>query len=213
MTLRYHKSQPFARANPMSKITIAGLIITLFLIGISSQSAVAQGYDGSVNFYFVTVASAGVVDGVNHRMTMTGSGRFNAELVEGGGAYQFFDQDTAVPKTLLESGQWQAVRVIDWSMVEGDNPNPYGVNVAGVLDLEILLFPLGEGGEGTPATLRIVCNVGIAGLRTGLAEGIFLETNDGLTHEPILFPTDPAMEGIPPMIPFGVTLFNLPRVP
>ena len=197
----------------MSRLSIAGLVIALFLTGVSSQNALAQGYDGSVNFYFVTVAAAGVVDGVNHRMTMTGEGRFNADLVEGGGAYQFFDQDTPVPKTILESGQWQAVRVIDWSMVEGEHGNPYGVNVAGVLDIEILLFPLGEGGEGTPATLRIVCNVGIAGLMTGLAEGIFLETADGLTHEPILFPTDPAVEGIPPMIPFGVTLFNLPRVP
>ncbi len=213
MTLRYQRSQLFARANPLSKLAIATLFIAALMVGITSQNAFAQGADGSLNFYFVTLASAGEMDGVNHFMTMTGSGRFNADLVEGGGAYQFFDANTEVPRTLLGSGQWQAVRVINWSMVEGDNPNPYGVNAAGVLDLEILMFPLDEGGEGTPATLRIVCNVGIAGLMTGLAEGIVLETNDGLTHEPILFPTDPAVEGIPAMIPFGITLLNLPRVP
>ncbi len=205
-------SKPYARANPVSKLAITALFIAALLAGISSQNAFAQGADGSLNFYFVTVPSAGEVDGVNHRMTMTGSGRFNAEVVEGRGAYLFFDQNTEVPKTILESGQWNAVRVINWSMVEADN-NPYGVNVSGILDLEILLFPLGKGGEGTTATLRIVCNVPPAGLSTGLPEGVFLETRDGLTHEPILLPTDPAVEGIPPMVPIGVTLINLPRVP
>ena len=156
MTLRYQRSQLFARANPLSKLAIATLFIAALMVGITSQNAFAQGADGSLNFYFVTLASAGEMDGVNHFMTMTGSGRFNADLVEGGGAYQFFDANTEVPRTLLGSGQWQAVRVINWSMVEGDNPNPYGVNAAGVLDLEILMFPLDEGGEGTPATLRIV---------------------------------------------------------
>ena len=200
-----------AETGTKSTFAITALFIAALLAGISSQNAFAQGADGSLNFYFVTVPSAGEVDGVNHRMTMTGSGRFNAEVVEGGGAYVFFDQNAEVPKKILESGHWDAVRVINWSMIEADN-NPYGVNVAGVLDLEIMLFPLGKGGEGTTATLKIVCNVPPAGVMTGLPEGIVLETRDGLTYEPILVPTDPAVEGIPPMVPLGVTLFNLTRV-
>ncbi len=213
MTLRYRRSQPFARANPVSKLAIATLFIAALVVGITSQNAFAQVADGQfLEFHFIASPGAGEIDGVNHRMGMWGFGRFNATEVEGGGAYNRLDVNTEVPKTRLESGHWQAVRVVEWSLTEHAN-NPYGPVVSGILDLEILLFPLNALSDGIPARLRIVCNIGNAGVFTDFPEGIFVETPDGLTYEPVLVPTDPAVEGLPPMLPVGFTTFMLPMKP
>ncbi len=120
-----------------------------------------------------------------------------------------FDGTSEVPQTLFSTGHWRAERVLNWEMAEGDNP--YGVVVAGVLDVEVRLFAVDGPEEGVLATLRIICNVPAAGVFTGLPEGIFVDSVDGVPFEPTLIPTDPAAPG-PPQVPLGVTTFNLARV-
>jgi hypothetical protein len=88
------------------------------------------------------------------------------------------DAATEVPKTILSTGTWKATKVLRWTPAEGGAT--YGRVYPGVLDLQVDLIPE-EGAAIQGATLRINCNVGLAGITnkdpdTGepLAEGFWL---------------------------------------
>ena len=50
-----------------------------------------------------------------------------------------------------------------------------------------------------PATLKVVCNLGFAGVSTGLPEGVFLKMPEVDQFEPATFPDTE--------FPFGITIF------
>ena len=135
-----------------------------------------------------------------HRLFMTGSGEFSLEDVKGGGSFDHRDGNSGVPQTILGTGMWEVKRVIGFTKIDDPN-NPFGQIIAGILDLEIRLFLDGGPKKGVLANLKIVCNVGPAGIFTGLPEGIFLEIPDaGLSFEPIITPDGS---------PLGLTAFTL----
>ena len=117
---------------------------------------------------------------------MTGSGKFGKHKVNGGGEFNHIDGNSGPPPlTVLASGTWKAKEFIDWIPVEGPGPNPHGQIIAGILTMNIVLFPTGGDKHGVPAILTVVCNVPPAGNLTGLAEGIFLNIDGGLSIVPL----------------------------
>ncbi len=128
---------------------------------VGTGKALASGERG---FRFVaTAAGTGAVTG--HVLVMNGDGEFDGEDADGGGGFVHFIPGT--PPTIVASGEWRAEEVTNFTAFPGIFG---GVVQAGVLDLAIELRPLAGGS--VPATLRVVCNVPVAGGSTGQAEGI-----------------------------------------
>ena len=152
--------------------------------------------DDPTNFHFMSVSTTGMVSGVVHNMIMAGQGEFSGSQVAGGGFYVEFDDVPPAPKPVLASGTWRAREVMSFELA-----GTYGVQGAGILEMRIeLLRQLPSPSAPIPATLRVVCNIGAAGLRTGEDEGYVL-----------------TVAGLPPfrpMVPaFGLTAFSTVALP
>jgi len=137
-------------------------------------------------FRVVSVSDAGVdADGVHHRIALSGDGKFTANHVNASGTFVHFDQaPEGTPKPILASGNWKARKVLSYS---GSLGAAGGID-AGILEVEVDLFP--EGGSAITGILRVVCNIGFAGIMTGEPEGYKLtipgqEGSPGLTFVPL----------------------------
>ena len=154
---------------------IAALLIAGMAWGGSSLARAAEGH---LHFMLVAVDVAPDTDGVKPLLVLSGNGSFTSGWVKGGGSYTYADVATEIPKTILSTGTWKATEVLKWTPSEGGAT--YGRIRPGVLDLRIDLMPE-QGPVIKGATLRINCNVGLAGIKnkdaeTGedLAEGFWL---------------------------------------
>ncbi len=119
------------------------------------------------NFRFLSVSQAKTIGGVQHRVNISGDGKVTPEEVVGGGSFNHFDNASTVPKTLLAFGTWKAKHLVSFHLI-----GTYGALAAGILEMEIHLIPVG--GLVTPATVRVACSIGAAGLDAGEAEGATL---------------------------------------
>lgn len=157
------------------------------------------GETGERLFIAVAFSKANVVDGVDHRIAMNITGRFNADKreVEGGGNFVHFDNAPLGPKPIIAYGRWEATKFVNFKAKAA--PSTYALIESGVLDAEInLLDPFG--GRAVPATLHYVCNIGPAGLSTGEDEGYTL------TIPGSLFTADGAGGPFKPLVPpVGIT--------
>ncbi len=120
------------------------------------------------NFRFLSVSQANTIGGVQHRVNINGDGKITSGQVVGGGSFNHFNNaPTTVPKPLLAFGTWKAKQLVSFRLI-----GVYGALAAGVLEMEIDLIP--NGGPVTPAKVKVVCNIGSAGLDTGEKEGATL---------------------------------------
>lgn len=119
------------------------------------------------NFRFLSVSQANTISGVQHRVNISGDGEVNPAFAIGNGSFNHFDGASPVPKTLLAFGTWKAKQLISFNLI-----GTYGALAAGILEMQIDLLPVG--GAVTTATLKVVCNIGAAGLSTGQDEGATL---------------------------------------
>jgi hypothetical protein len=157
----------------------APAIAALLIAGMAwGDSSLARAAEDQLNFTLVAVDEAPAIDGVQPLLILSGAGTFTPGSVNGGGGYTYVDAATEVPKTILSTGTWKATKVLRWTPAEGGAT--YGRVYPGVLDLQVDLIPE-EGAAIQGATLRINCNVGLAGITnkdpdTGepLAEGFWL---------------------------------------
>ncbi len=157
------------------RLAIAALLIAgMVWVG----SSLARAAEGQLSFTLVAVNEAPAIDNVQPLLVLSGYGTFTPGSVNGGGGYLYVDAATEVPKTILSTGTWKATKVLRWTPAEGGAT--YGRVNPGVLDLQVDLISE-EGEEINGATLRINCNVGLAGITnkdpdTGepLAEGYWL---------------------------------------
>ena len=138
---------------------IAALLIAGMAWGGSSLARAAEGH---LHFMLVAVDVAPDTDGVKPLLVLLGNGSFTSEWVKGRGSYIYADVATEIPKTILSTGTWKATEVLKWTPSEGGAT--YGPIRPGVLDLRIDLMPE-QGPVIKGATLRINCNVGLAGIK------------------------------------------------
>ena len=154
-------------------------IVVLLIAGmVSAFNSFARAAEGHLHFVLVAVDIAPDTDGVKPLLVLSGNGSFTSGWVKGGGGYTYADVATEIPKTILSTGTWKATEVLKWTPAEGGAT--YGRIRPGVVDLRVDLMPE-QGPVIKGATLRINCNVGLAGIKnkdadTGedLAEGFWL---------------------------------------
>jgi hypothetical protein len=93
-------------------------------------------------------------------IVMSGCGSFTPHSLRGGGEFVHFDGTKIPSPDFIATGSWKAVRFISFEEV-----GTWGVGVSGILEMEIKLLPCGAQVI-RGATLKIVCNIGPAGLET-----------------------------------------------
>ncbi len=154
--------------------------IVVLLIGgmVSVFSQSVRSAESQLDFVLVAVTVAPEIDGVKPILILSGHGTFTSGAVIGNGLYTYADLATETPKTILSTGTWRATEVLRWIPSEGGAT--YGQVRPGTVDLLVDLVPE-QGPVIKGATLRINCNVGLAGIKnkdpdTGetLAEGYWL---------------------------------------
>ncbi len=154
-------------------------IVVLLIAGmVSVFNSSARAAESQLNFVLVAVDVAPETDGVKPILILSGHGTFTSGAVIGSGIYTYADLATETPKTILSTGTWRATEVLRWTPSEGGAT--YGQVRPGTVDLRVDLIPE-QGPVIKGATLRINCNVGLAGIKnkdpdTGetLAEGFWL---------------------------------------
>jgi hypothetical protein len=171
------------------------------LVAVPSLAARADGEDEDnregrfVGFRFVSNSRTATVGGVRHTAQFNGDGRITPSEVKGGGVFNRYVDTSPVPKTIEALGTWKAKRLTSFTLI-----GTYGAIAAGILQMDVHLVP--NGGSVIEAKLRVVCNIGAAGLNTGEEEGFVLD-----------IPGTPFTAGgmFGPFEPFaqGVTVFNL----
>lgn len=186
----------------LSKASIGAAALTFLLILVTTLGRPAR-MNGQNNegvhrvFAFVSFSQVTTSDGVAHRIGMQGSGTFNPGDGEarGRGNYVHFNNAASVvPKPILDSGTWKVTQFVSVAFCGqqlscGSPSGTYARITAGILELRVDLISDVDGTV-TPATLRLVCNVGAAGISTGEAEGYTLDI-DGTTFgrfTPVLIP-------------------------
>ena len=111
---------------------------------------------------------------------MSGCGSFTDRSARGGGEFVHFDGTKIPSPNFINTGSWRATRFVSFAEV-----GTWGVGVAGILELEVKLIPC-DAPAVRGARLKIVCNIGPAGLVTEpfQQEGFTLTLPNGVTFSP-----------------------------
>jgi hypothetical protein len=151
---------------------------------------------GPKNWRFVAFSRAQTVGGVDHRIAMHGSGTVSRREVTGAGSYVHFNGASPVPQTILGTGTWTPRRVLSFTII-----GEWGRFLAGVAEMVVRMVPRFPPGaaEIRNVVLKVVCNLGPAGISTGQAEGFFLT-----------IPGAPFGTFQPLTPPLGLTIFSKP---
>lgn len=133
------------------------------------------------------------------QIVMNGDGLVNRRHITGGGNFIHVELEGAPPLPLLGTGTWRARRLVSLDII-----GTFGTFAAGILVMDIQLFPVGGGP--VPAQVTMNCNIPPGALFTGLAEGFFLDV-EGQSFSPWVLPVEGG--GPPPAIAAGATIFNI----
>ncbi len=158
--------------------------------------------DKRTGFHFVSNSRTAIVGGVRHTAQFNGDGRITHSEVEGGGVFNIYVDTSPVPKTIEASGTWKAKSLTSFTLI-----GSYGANAAGILQMDVHL--VANGGSVVEGKLRVVCNIGAAGLNTGEEEGFVLDIpGTPFTAGGMFGPFEPftPVPGGPTM---GLSVFNL----
>ena len=180
--------------------------------------------EGQTNFHFMALSFAGppgTPAALQHQLIMAGQGRFNpariGSQVEGGGFFVHYTSPGTnpppggTPLPVVASGSWAARLLASYKQI-----GTFGVQAAGVLETVADLFQeIPSKAVIRGVTLKVVCNIGAAGLVTGEREGFTLgipgtDFGAGGTPGPFVpigpLPPPPA----PALAPgIGVTAFSI----
>jgi hypothetical protein len=147
--------------------------------------------DRRTRFYFQVVSGQASAINLGDSIVMSGCGSFHESKVRGGGEFVHFDGTKIPSRDFIATGSWKAKRVLSFQEI-----GMWGVAVAGILELRVNLIPC-EGRAIHGATLKVVCNIGPAGIVTSPFQ------QEGITL---------TVPGLAPFAPFtpnlGLTLFT-----
>jgi hypothetical protein len=131
--------------------------------------------DGRRGFVFQALSGQAATLTGGEAIVMSGCGSFRESRATGGGEFVHFDGRLIPSPAFIATGSWRARQVLSFTEI-----GTWGVGVAGILELAIKMRPCE--GKRFDALLKIVCNIGPAGLVTSpfQQEGFTL-TVPGLT--------------------------------
>ena len=149
---------------------------------LGAEAAFAGPSNGHRVYTFVSFSQAPASGGVLPRIGARGSGTFDPDAgwVKGGGTFFLFDQNSAVPKTILVQGNWDPTTIVDYTTL--------GLGSYAGVQPGILTVKADWPGIGSGLTMELVCNVGPAGLATGEEEGWMLHGTPWGDFEPLASP-------------------------
>ena len=159
-----------------------------------AEAASAKAY--GPGYIFVGASHAETTpDGVQHRIIMDGKGQFVGQSeVRGSGSFVHWNNaPPGTPKPIIATGRWKAT-----GAKRANTIGTYGIYAGGFVEMLVDLFPQGKPPI-SGATLKVVCNLGPAGLHTDEGEeGFYLTIPGGEmgTFEPF-------------SPPLGVTIISL----
>jgi hypothetical protein len=116
--------------------------------------------NGRRRFYFQAVSGQAATLAGGESILMSGCGSFTHRSVRGGGEFVHFDGTKVPSPNFIATGSWRAIRFLSFAEV-----GTWGVGVSGILEMEIKLLPC-DAPVIRGAMLKIVCNIGPAGLAT-----------------------------------------------
>ena len=164
----------------LTKAGLGSLVLTsLSEFMTYSPSALAQ--TGEVLYYHLATHSfSGPTPGTpaapQDRLMFYGQGTFSRSSVTGGGAWNHVKFPGSNPPKgspalpIVAAGAWQAKQHISFNEI-----GRFGVLVAGVAEMVVdLLRTMPSPATIRGARLKLICNIGFAGLDTGQPEGIAL---------------------------------------
>jgi hypothetical protein len=144
-----------------------------------TEAALAQGGRGRRRFHFVALSGVAPTLTGGDGIVMAGRGTFTRSEAEGLGDFVHFD-GTKIPSTdFIATGKWTVGRLLSFEQV-----GAWGTLVAGIAEFRIRLRPCE--GPSRRATLKVVCNIGPAGIITDpfQQEGFTLTLPGGVTFSP-----------------------------
>jgi hypothetical protein len=147
---------------------------SLALASIPVLEGLALAGDGQTNFHFVALSQ---IVGTPDIVAMAGDGQVGPSNAVGGGSFVHFQSVGTPPFPIVGQGTWKAQNLMSFHVA-----GTYGVLLAGIAEMGIHLV---TSGGVVPATLKVVCNLGPAGIFTGQPEGYFL-TVGGATFQPFV---------------------------
>ncbi len=174
----------------LRKVGLGSIALTSLPTVANTLATPAWAEESDRVFTFVALSKGATIGGVDHRFAMQGAGEFQPEEreVQGGGSFVHFKNNSPTPKIILAFGTWEPTEFLSFFTI-----GTYGLITAGVLEMGVNLVP--QGAPVVPATLRLICNIGPAGLNVGETEGfrltipsapfspfVPLEPPSGLTH-------------------------------
>jgi hypothetical protein len=153
--------------------------------------------DDGRRFYFQALSGRAATVGGGETIVMSACGSFSDRSVRGGGEFVHFDgRNPPSPTNFIATGNWRATRFLSFVEI-----GTWGVGVAGVLEMEVKLIPCDGPVRG--ARLKIVCNLGPAGLITEPFQ------QEGFTLT-VPVPGQPSIVFSPFTPNVGLTLFTRP---
>ncbi len=126
-----------------------------------------------MTFHFMAISKALPLLGVEHRMAMSGNGLVTpGSGVAAGGSFTHYDNaGLKDPKTILEAGDWKATDLQGFNLIGTWGNGPFS---AGIVEMDVNLNLQVPSQLVVPATLKLISNIGSAGLTTGKPEGFTL---------------------------------------
>jgi hypothetical protein len=172
------------------------------LAAVSGLVTSASAASPVVGFRFVSNSRTATVGGVRHTAQFNGNGSITQSEVEGGGVFNLYVDTSPVPKTIEASGTWKAKRLTSFTLI-----GTYGAIASGILQMDVHLVP--NGGTVVEAKMRVVCDIGAAGLNTGEEEGFVLDIpGTAFTAGGMFGPFEP-FTPVPGGPTQGISVFNL----
>jgi len=180
----------------------AGGALALGVLGAGVSPAAAGGVpgmgDGHQFWALVAFSKGDTIGDVDHRIGLNGCGTLKPSVGHAGGGGGFFHVDWQPPTTsVIAYGTWEVKRFLDYIDGFGD----FAVVRASILEVAIELNRQFPSPAKIPATLRVICNVGPAGISTGEPEGFVLTI-------PSATPPSPFVPLVP--VALGLTVISTP---
>jgi hypothetical protein len=152
----------------------AGAVSVIGAMGIPTAGfAEEEDAAGHMNLDFAALSQA-ASPGAKGVLLMAGSGRFTSSHIEAQGMFEHIDPTTKKPNVILNAGSWKATNLVSFTSL-----GAYGVQVSGILKINVELVQDIPSRAVMPATLTVVCNIPFAPFDTGKAEGFSLDAPFG----------------------------------